>query len=386
MIGASNNTGIFTILLFTVVVGMFLERKGWSLNIAGVIIAIILAAALVGLGVIPPSTEEVSAYKFINGHLLPLSIILFLFGADIKKVIRKSQRLLKIYLLGSLGIVLGVLLAFALTSNLIGADAYKLAGTFTATLIGGSVNFIATSETFQFSQSPLFASSLAVDNVLVTLFILFLFVIPKLLIFKKHFPYQSNRGNEKETNENKDFEASEFDTENLALVITISVAICALSLALSAYLDYLIESELNWSILTSVSLTLLLVNLFPKYFQRLEDIAFKIGLFFMYLFLAVIGTGTDVPQIIQVGPWIVIFCFIILITHLSIMLLAAKFFKIALIEIVLASAANVGGPSISGPMAANLGSKQLITPAILIGVLGYAIGTFIGVSTGYILK
>ena len=37
------------------------------------------------------------------------------------------------------------------------------------------------------------------------------------------------------------------------------------------------------------------------------------------------------------------------------------------------------------PMAATFGMKQMITPALLVGILGYVIGTFLGVSVGLLL-
>jgi uncharacterized membrane protein len=68
------------------------------------------------------------------------------------------------------------------------------------------------------------------------------------------------------------------------------------------------------------------------------------------------------------------------------MISLAKLFKLDVYEIIIASAANIMGPSVAAPMAASLGQKKLITPGILVGILGYVIGTFIGVSIAMALS
>jgi uncharacterized membrane protein len=60
--------------------------------------------------------------------------------------------------------------------------------------------------------------------------------------------------------------------------------------------------------------------------------------------------------------------------------------NVSLKEIIVASVANIGGASVAAPTAATLGMKKAVTPAILIGILGYVIGTFLGVSVGLWLQ
>lgn len=48
-------------------------------------------------------------------------------------------------------------------------------------------------------------------------------------------------------------------------------------------------------------------------------------------------------------------------------------------EVVLASNANVGGPTTASAMAANKNWKLLVLPALLMGVLGFAMATQLGI-------
>ena len=67
-------------------------------------------------------------------------------------------------------------------------------------------------------------------------------------------------------------------------------------------------------------------------------------------------------------------------------LLGCRLLGISLEELSIASVANVGGSTVSAPMAATFDLKRAITPAILLGVLGNVLGTFIGVFLGLLLQ
>lgn len=54
-------------------------------------------------------------------------------------------------------------------------------------------------------------------------------------------------------------------------------------------------------------------------------------------------------------------------------------------EILIASNANVGGPTTAAGMAAAKGWDRLLIPGLLIGVFGYSIATFVSLAVGHFL-
>jgi len=90
--------------------------------------------------------------------------------------------------------------------------------------------------------------------------------------------------------------------------------------------------------------------------------------------------------VIKVGPILFVFAAIILAVHLAFLLTAGKIFKLDLAEIVIASNANMGGPTTAAAMAVARKWQPLVIPAILCGTLGYAVATFIGVAIGLWLQ
>ena len=177
IISPNNTFGIWAVLILGSALCMYGERKGWFGKLSGALIVIILMGLLVTAGLIPSASDpevSVSVYGFVFSYVIPTAIPLLLFNANLKRIIRESGRLLGIYLIGSIGVAIGAVVAHTLIP--LGEEGYKVAGTFTGTYTGGSVNFMAVAKSFDFLESPLFAATIAVDNVFTNLYITFCFL------------------------------------------------------------------------------------------------------------------------------------------------------------------------------------------------------------------
>ncbi len=129
----------------------------------------------------------------------------------------------------------------------------------------------------------------------------------------------------------------------------------------------------------------IVATIFPKQVGTIEG-ADQIGALLMQVFFVVIGASANLYVVLRVGPILFFFAAVILLVHLIFILTAGKLFKLDLAEIVIASNANMGGPTTAAAMAVARKWKDLVIPAVLCGTLGYAIATFIGVAIGNFLK
>lgn len=388
MIAPDNAFALFTILVFAAAFGMVGERKGWFLGLSGVIVTITITAFLVTLGWIPSASDtnlSVPIYDFVFTYLIPISIPLLLFNVQLKRIIKDSGRLLGIFMIGALGIAIGAIIA-AQVINL-GTETYKIAGAFVGTYTGGSVNFMAVSTTFDFVDSPLFPATIAVDVGFTNVYLILLFLLPSLQFLARFFPnYKENETISTPTVIKANTENSRSLMEQMAICFTISGVLCTLGFWLGPIIANWIGTDINLDVLMITILITVLANIAPQFLLPLAEIAFEIGMFLMFVFLAVIGAASDFYAIINAAPGILAFAIIMLMVHLVISLIGGKLLGISLKEIMIASSANVGGVSIAAPMAATLGLKKSVTPAILIGILGYVVGTFLGIGTGLFLK
>lgn len=377
---------LFFIVAGAAAFGIYSEHKKWFGKLSGILVTMISMSILAMLGVLPVASNpnvKVEVYDMVFTYFIPISIPMLLFSSNLLKIVKESGKLLLAYTIGAIGIVLGCFLAFSLID--LGEDAGNTAGVIAATLIGGSVNFIAAAESLNFSTNPMFTATIAVDNLVSNLYTLFLFLTPSLMFLARFFvkPKKENQVENTDQDKKEDYPIT---LERIAVSVFIAALIAGTGNFLAPYLQGLIHTELNLSILLITLLAVLAANLFPKQLKALENTAFSIGLWMMYIFLAVIGAATNIHQIFEIGPAILAFYLTIMLFHFVFLLALAKLFKLDVYEVVISSAANIMGPSVAAPMAASMGQKKLVTPGILVGILGYIIGTFIGVSIAVYLS
>ncbi|MDD2305934.1 MAG: DUF819 family protein [Prolixibacteraceae bacterium] len=386
LISPENNLVLFAVIVGAAALGIWSEHKKWLGQVSGILVTMILMSILSMSGVIPVASNpkiKVEVYDLIFNYFIPISIPMMLMGSNITRIIREGGKLLVAFLIGALGVILGSFLAFYIIN--LGDDSGNTAGVIAATLIGGSMNFIATGEILNFSTHPLFSATIAVDNFAANAYVLLLFAVPSMTFLTRFFvkpKVENTQAIEKNLND----ETYPITMERIAISVLIAAVIAGVGSLISDIIQKVYSTRMSTSILIITVLAVLIANLFPKRLKKLEDTAFSIGLWMMYVFLAAIGASTNLSDMLHVGPAVLGFYLIIMFFHFIFLVSLSKLFKLDVYEVIISSAANIMGPSVAAPMAASLGQKKLITPAILVGILGYVIGTFIGVSIAMTLS
>lgn len=387
LISPDSHLVLFFVIAGAAALGIYSEHKKWFGKVSGILVTLISMSVLSMTGVVPVASKpqiNVEVYNLVFGYFIPVAIPLMLFSSNLIKIVKESGKLLIAYIIGAIGIVLGCFLAYQFID--LGADSGNTAGVIAATLIGGSVNFVATAEILNFSSNPLFTATVAIDNFAANIYVLLLFLVPSVEFLNRFFAKRKNTSDVEDVADQKEDKKGEITIERIAVSVFIAVFVAGLGTLLAPLLQGVINTKLNLSILLITILSVVVANLFPKALKKLEQTAFSIGLWMMYMFLAAIGAATNLQDKLQVGLPLLAFYMAIMLFHFVFMLALARLFKLDVYEVIISSAANIMGPSVSAPMAASLGQKKMVTPAILVGILGYIIGTFIGISIALFLS
>jgi len=375
LIGADNQWGIWAVLFIIAAFSLWAEKSKIGSKLSAVVIAIIAAFILSNLSIIPTMAP---AYDMVWSYLVPLAIPLLLFKANLRKIIKEAGPTLIAFFFGAIGTIIGTLVSFAIFS--LGPEGWKLAGIFCSTYIGGSMNYVATAAALKLNAGDLLTAGVAADNLVMAAYFIILFALPSVALLKRSY---ATKHDEKAINSDEHITVEEQkkpDLINMAKALALAFSICAVGFGLSDFIN--IQGS---GILIITAIVVFVATVLPKQVGTIEG-ADQIGALLMQVFFVVIGASANLYVVLRVGPILFFFAAVILFVHLVFILAAGKIFKLDLAEIVIASNANMGGPTTAAAMAVARKWKDLVIPAVLCGTLGYAIATFIGVAIGNFLK
>lgn len=131
------------------------------------------------------------------------------------------------------------------------------------------------------------------------------------------------------------------------------------------------------------ALIVILATIFPTTFSCLAPTGDSIALILLQVFFVVIGANGSIWNVINTVPDILGFALIQVLVHLAVLLGAGKLLKFDKKLLLLASNANIGGPTTACGMATSKGWNSLVLPALLSGIFGIAISTFVSVGFGF---
>ncbi|WP_315166224.1 DUF819 domain-containing protein [Metaclostridioides mangenotii] len=396
LISSENIWVLWAIITGWAAFSIYLEQKyDWASKISGAIIALVGAMLLSNLKVIP---TESPVYDQVWGYVVPLAIALLLYQCNIKKIWKESGRLLIIFLISSVGTMTGSVLGFLALQKLI-PNLYMVAAMMSASYIGGGVNFAAMSGAFEV-PGDLVSAAVVADNLLMALYFFVLISVPSIAFFRKHFEhphvdeFESMEVKSGETAASSYWSGKDISLKDIAFAIASAFIIVAVSVQLAGLLASIIPtsnplfSMLNtlfgnqYLIITTI--TMLLATFIPKFFAEIKG-AQEIGTFLIYLFFVVIGVPASIGLIIQKSPLLLLYCVVMVVINMIITFTGAKIFKFTLEEAILASNANIGGPTTAAAMAISKGWTKLVGPILIVGTLGYIVGNYFGLFIGNIL-
>lgn len=403
LIAPDDTWALLAILCFGVAFSIWLEQKyDWASKISGAILALIIAMVLANLSIIP--IHCVLYDDIVWGIIVPMGIPLLLLQCNLNRVWRDTGRMLIVYLFGAVGTIVGAIIAFNLLKGPFGnaSDLAKVASMMTGSYIGGGVNFAAMASQYAAGEDLTAAATVA-DNLLMAAYFFVLIAFAGMRFFRSRFSHphidEVEAGTSKDAAQTQ--AAAFWSRKDISLKdIAFNIAYCVIIVWLanivaglfsgmvgenpSPVMDFVgkfFGSQYVWITTFSVIVASKFSNLVEENLHGSQEI----GTFLIYLFLFVIGVPANIMTVVTKSPLLLVLTTIMVCINMLFCFGAAKIFKCDLEDAIIASNANIGGPTTAAGMAISQGWSKLVGPAMLVGVLGYVIGNYAGTIIGIFL-
>jgi len=392
----SSPAGVMTVLVAVASFWFWLEKTSrWKLfeYLPPLIFIYATPVLLSNLGLIP---HENAAYDFLRQYGLPIFICLMLIKVDVVGATRIMGKGVFVMLLGSVGVVLGGFLAFALGQSIstpqswplhfpLPVDSWKAFGTLSGSWIGGTGNMTAAHAALEGSAEDLTMAA-AADQ------LVYLVWLP-LLLGSRAFADRFNRWMKVPADRlaMMDRAAADHDVREsaptmiqLLYLALIAIGFTWVSLELSEVLPPVaiggatVISASTWLILLVTTLALLASATPVRHLPGAHPIAMAI----IYVYVARIGATMDLSgaSLETMGAF-VLMAYVWIAIHGLFILVGARLFRVDVHTLAIASAANIGGAA-SAPIVAAHHRESLVPASILMAMIGYALGNYLAILTG----
>lgn len=366
---------ILFILCLLVVLSEILVERTILKSLGTALLVIVLTAIVANLGIIPAGSSEehpVPVYDGIFTYLAPMSIFWLLLRVNLKDILKAGLPMIALFLIGAAGTTVGVILGMKLINGReILGDLYSaVGGMYTATYTGGSVNFNAVALHYDvIRDGVMYGGAVAVDNIITTLWMAATLVLPKFLVRIWKVQVREDLPGKGEFVDNGDQESM----GPIDLGITLGMGFGALVLS-----DY-VQDLLSVPSVITLTLIALIIAQVP-WASKLRGPQ-ALGLFSVYLFLAVIGAFCNLEAFGKLGSLgfsLLALTAVTVLVHALFTIIGGRLLRLDPDMVAITSQANIGGATSALALARSLGRSDLTLTAVLLGSLGTAIGTFLG--------
>ena len=372
-----------TVIAASTALAFWLDYRFPALGKLGAsMMAIIFGAVLSNTGVVPVDSV---VYDVVLGPVTSVSIAWLLLSVDLRDLAKAGPRITGAFVVAVTGTVLGACVATVIYQSHFGDDTWRIAGALTGTYSGGSVNFVSVGREVGLTGA-LFAGLNAADAVVTGLWLGATLILP-IWLARFYAPVEAPAATDDESSTGAPANERHrnhpyFAREGLSAVGIAGLFATGLILVLvSEWLGTVVPQVPSILWLTTLALIL---GHSPLY--RDAPGAMQLGSVGLHFFFVLIGILSRVSEIAAVGFEVFFFTLIVVGVHGVFVLGIGRLLRLDIGSILVASQASVGGPTSALAVAISREWKHLVLPGVVVGLLGYAVGTYLGLGVAYLLR
>lgn len=378
------------VLVPVVIIELF-KRYTWMQKIGTVVAAYAVGIlfALTGFVHFEAGTEAAVTFSKLQSTIMsvavPIAIPLMLFNCDFRLWTKALPKTIWSLVGGIIAVLVAVVSGYFIFRTPEIPAFNKVAAMMTGIYTGGTMNFNALGASLGVDKT-LMAIVLAFEMVFTTPYIFFI-IGGGYKVFRKILPYQdiTRRGRTDENVATKDVEnyRGMLDKSNVGGMF-IGLGLSILFLAIGAGLALLLTGTLNELV---VILTITTLAIIASFFKKVRELpkTFELGMFFILIFSVIVASLFDIHSVNGGSLMIGLFVLWVMVIAAGLHLLFCRIAHVSGDLFCVSQIALLCSPPFVPPVVGAMQNKKVLISGIVIGLVGYAVGTYLGATIALIL-
>ncbi len=174
---------------------------------------------------------------------------------------------------------------------------------------------------------------------------------------------------------------NDFNFKNNAIFLGLGILIAGVG----AGVGLLFHEDYQMIVIILLITSLGIAFSFLKFTQRLGS-GYNVGMYFIHVFSLTIASRANFLEIIQLDNTLFGYVIFVLFVTFALHLFLSKLFKVDADTMMITSTAMICSPPFVPVIAGSLKNRELLIPGITVGILGYAVGNYLGVIIALLLQ
>lgn len=361
------------LLLFVPALVLWLEKRIKLIKI----ISPVLTCYLVGIAMANQSAAPVNLEisMIMRNATVAMAIPLLLFSVDIMGWLRLSRPTVISFALCMVSVMIMSTVGHLIFHNHF-AESAKISGMLVGVYTGGTPNMNAIGTALKIN-SEMFILLESVDMLLGALYLVFLLTLgPRLL--KRILPPFPHKDNSAACEELAHKAEIVFRHVILAVLLTLAVV------GVAGGLSLLVPESLLVPVIILLITSLAIVCSLNRKVRALKG-SHEAGMYVLLIFCVAVGSSAKIENLMATPPELLAFIALVMFGAVALHIILAVIFRIDRDTMIITSAAGIYGPPFIAPVAAVLKNREVLVSGIATGLVGYAVGNYLGLGLAWLL-
>lgn len=351
-------------------------------KLGAVVVSYILGLIIGNSGLLP--SESASVQSLLSGITIPLAIPLMLFSTKLKEVFQLAGKVVVSLIIGIVSVTLVIASGYFVFRHYI-PEAWKVSGLLVGVYTGGTPN-LASLKLILDVDETLYLLTHSADLVVGIVYLFFLISVGQR-VFSKFLPPSKHQRSFNEDVNLSDKEEPYLGILRRQLIIPMakSLLLAVLVAGISVLVSFLVPDSAQMAVIMLLITTFALALSFVPAVNSIPK-SFDLGMYFVLVFSIVVASMVNVVTFVSGALEVVYYVAWVVFGSLFIQVLLSRIFKIDADTVIITSTALICSPPFVPVVAGALHNRSLIVPGLTIGIVGYAIGNYLGFILAQVLR